>query len=46
MSTTFEEMSAKERIAILNERRTVTFTAQRSTLGFETIEKTLPGIAH
>lgn len=43
MSTAFEEMSAKERIAILKERRTVTFTALRSTLGFEAIEKTLPG---
>ena len=43
MSTAFEEMSAKERFAILNERRTITFTAQRSTLGFETVEKTLPG---
>jgi hypothetical protein len=43
MSTAFEEMSAKERLAIVNERRSVTFTAQRSTLGFETVEETLPG---
>jgi hypothetical protein len=43
MSTAFEEMSAQERLAILNERRTITFTAQRSTLGFEAVEKTLPG---
>ena len=36
-------MSAKERFAILQERRTITFTAQRNTLGFETVEKDLPG---
>ena len=43
MNITFENMSAKERFAILQQRRTITFTAQRSTLGFETIEKNLPG---
>jgi hypothetical protein len=43
MSTAFEKMSAKERFAILQERRAATFTAQRSTLGFEAVERSLPG---
>src|SRR5271167_1532106 len=43
MSTAFESMSPKEQFAILLERRSTTFTAQRSTLGFETVESTLPG---
>jgi len=43
MDTSFETMTAKQRLAILQERRSATFTALRSTLGFETVEKSLPG---
>ena len=43
VSIAFENMSAKERFSILQERRSVTFAAHRTTLGFETVEKDLPG---
>jgi hypothetical protein len=37
----FEEMTAKERFAIPQERRDAVFMADRSTLGFETVETNL-----
>lgn len=43
MSASFESIPVKERFAIPQERRSITFTALRTTLGFETIERDLAG---
>lgn len=44
MTSSFEAMSPQEIFAISRERQNISFTALRSTLGFEEVEQTLAGV--